>query len=196
MEALLIRQAADGTLANDVFARYLRIERHFVETSVRVRAAAALAAPTTAALDSHRRAMNSLLDKQHPYLSEAIERVGVAEDVPPYAWDQANMLSHYVLRIARTGDYAMILVVMLAAEELYATWCSLAIEEHAHRNPLLTEWIELHTRPPFTDEVADLVVGFESLHPSNSAIAELGACAAQVLDLEVTFHDSAYLAGK
>lgn len=192
VDARFIREATDGTLRDDVFARYLRIERGFVQTSARVRAAAAFASPTEDALNLHRRAMNSLLDSQHPYLSAAIERLAI-EPTPSPAADRSEELSRHVLRVARTRDYAQILIVMLAAEELYATWCSAAIRTEAPRNPLLTEWIELHVSPPFTDEVAELTAELDALHPSDSLVATLGACAAEVLDLEVTFHDGAYL---
>lgn len=193
VHARFIREATDGTLRAEAFSRYLRIERDFVETSARVRAAAAFAAPTSYGFDIHRLAMNSLLDSQRQYLDEAIRCLGTDADIPSANWRRARMLSDCALRIAGTGDYARILVVMLAAEMLYKTWCSVALQVGAQRNSLLSEWIKLHAEPPFTDEVAQLTAELSNLQPDKSAVPDLAACAAEVLDLEVTFHDSAYL---
>lgn len=189
INAPFILEATNGSLRDDVFGRYLRVERGFVETSARVRAAAAFVAPSAEAMNTHRRAMNSLLDWQHPYLSQAITRLGIDTKDP----GRDETLSSYFLRIARTGDYAKIVMAMLAAEELYATWCSVAADIDVPRNPLLAEWIELHVSSPFIEEVAQLTDELEALVPSESAIAELGRCAARVLDLEVVFHNCAYL---
>ncbi|RNI24236.1 hypothetical protein [Flexivirga caeni] len=194
--ARFIREATHGGVSDDVLGRYLQIERDFVETSARLRAAAAATSPTTRALDVHRRALNSLLDSQGPRLRDAIEHLEAKPEVSAPAWDLARQLSRHVLSVAQAGDYAQILTVILTAEELYATWCAVAARVAATRNPVLTDWIELHVSPPFTDEIAELTSGLEALDLPDSAIAELGACAARVLDLEVIFHDSAYILTK
>lgn len=67
----LIGEITAGTVAPEVYARYLLIEEEFVHTAARVLGAAVWHAPGWPAAVGHARALHGLVTEQHDYFARA-----------------------------------------------------------------------------------------------------------------------------
>lgn len=188
-----VRQATDGSLPTIVLARYLRLEEAFVETSTRARGAAILIAPTAEAINGHYRSMSSLVADQRGYLRHAQQLLQEPAPISPEARQQASRLSDRMIDLASQGDYAKLLTAITTTEILYRHWCGSALKEQAERNPVLQQWVADHTRPPFTDDVDFLVSQMNATTLTDGGVVDAALIMAEILDLEDTFHDAAYL---
>lgn len=186
-----VREAVAGTLPDDVFARYLVIEREFVEVACRSLGAAILRAPSGRALHGHFRTLATFLGDQHAYFDEAMPADG-AIAVGPAAQAQAARLGRRVVEICDTGSYARIVACMLPSECLYEAWCAEAAAHQVPRSPLLQTWITDHARPPYTDTVAFLCAEVDALDVPEDEIPALTAIVADILVRERAMHDAAY----
>lgn len=184
-----ITEVSDDSVADEVFARYLLLERNFVDVAARVLGGAIMRAPARAALEGHLGTLNALVDDQYGYFDAML---GAAGQVGVRALAQADGLARQALQVAAAGSYPQIVACMLPSEKLYDVWCARAAARPSRR-PAIAEWVRMHAEPPFTDRVAFLAGEVDALHVGQAQIAELGALVGQVLDLECRFHDAAYI---
>jgi thiaminase/transcriptional activator TenA len=94
-----------------------------------------------------------------------------------------------MLEIAREGGYLDGVAIMLAAEWMYATWCSRAAKR-AIRDRLSRRWVELHAEPEFLAQADWLRGQLNAADPSEEA--SLGQRFRRALELEIAFHDAPF----
>lgn len=192
--ARLIRQIIAGDLDEAAYARYLQVEEDFVRTAARVLGMAVWDAPDWSALTRHAAALHALVTEQTDYFAQARREWPVRTGLGPQARAQAEGLSEVVLDQARAHGYPAVVTGMLAAEHLYLTWCTRALENPVQRPKAVQEWIELHTRLPFTDQVEVLRAEVDGL-PGSIPDEQLKSWFVAVLREEIRFHDAACLEG-
>ncbi len=181
------------SIADETFARYLVLERQFVDVAARMLGASILRSPTRAALEGHLLTLSALVDDQYDYFDEAIGQVGSEiATVGPRAQAQAQALADRVIEVAETGSYAAVVACMLPSEKLYEVWCTQATRNPSSRN-VIQRWVSMHAEPPFTTQVAFLTHEVDSLVVDSAQIMDLASLVTEVLDLEYQFHDAAYV---
>jgi len=186
---------ATDRLPEPAFVRYVLYEHGFVRTAIGIFAYALAKAPTAADQDHLIGVLVALSGEQEDYFRRTFALLGLdPEPLAPDALPEAARgLREGVLAIAAEGSFAGILAAMLAAEWMYLTWCE---EAHARgpRRGAPADWIRLHVKPAFRDQVGWLKRRLDQLGPS-LAIGEQERCAGifgRVLALEIAFHDAPY----
>ena len=98
-----------------------------------------------------------------------------------------------MLGVAESGSYLDILVVMLAAEWMYATWCARA-SQRPISDPDIAEWVQMHAAPEFRVQAEWLRAGVDALGADIDAAAlrRLSDLFGTALRLEVDFHAAPY----
>ncbi|MBB4932661.1 thiaminase/transcriptional activator TenA [Lipingzhangella halophila] len=187
----LLTELTAGSVDPEVYARYLRVEEEFVHTAARVLGAAVWDAPRWESTVGHARSLFSLVTEQREYFAHARAQWPAAADLSPAARRAAGGLSEHVLRAAADHGYPAIVTSMLAAEQLYLTWCTAATGRDVRREPAVQEWIELHARAPFTDQVAFLRAEVDAL-PGEVSDARLLDWFTAMLAEECRFHDAVF----
>jgi len=183
------REVAADTLADEVFARYLRIEYGFVDT------AAVAKAPTFR--ERRRLALNlhGLATDQQQFFADAFDRIDAPEDERTAAQPEgaAAALHEHFLSVARTGDYEEILAAMLAAEWLYLTWCSRAHRTPSAR-PAIRGWVALHANGEFATGVDWIRAELDRRGPEADAArrTRMSRAFKRALAAEIAFHTAAY----
>jgi thiaminase/transcriptional activator TenA len=189
------REVEADTLADEVFARYLRIEYGFVDTAAVALGYAVAKAPSFR--ERRRLAFNlyGLTTDQQQFFAAAFERIGAPEDqrtgLPPHGAVAA--LHELFLGVARTEGYEEILACTLAAEWLYLTWCSRAYHTASVR-PAIREWVALHAGGAFEEGVDWVRAELNARGPRLGAErrARVGELFEGVLAAEIPFHTAAY----
>lgn len=186
----LVEETTAGTLAPEAFARYLLIEEGFVHTAARVLGAAVWHAPGWAATTGHARSLFGLVTEQSEYFLRVRRDRPVPDGDADACLRRASVLSETAVRAAEQG-YPALVTSLFAAEHLYATWCAEALKVPAARPEAVRHWIELHTRPPFTDQVAFLRAEVDALDYGVSD-DDIHRWFTVMLDAEDRFHDAVY----
>lgn len=187
-----IREASGGTLAADDLARYLLIEEDFVLTASRVLGRVVWESATWEGLVPHARSLFNLVGGQLEYFAAQRARRPVPEGTGGNALAQARVLSDTVLAQVEEHGRSAAVTGMLAAEELYARWCTAAAQQPVTRDPVLRDWIDLHAAPPFLAQVDALRADVDTIDPVAVPDEALDDWFTAVLHAEVTFHDAAY----
>lgn len=182
----------DGTIGDREYARYLEFEAGFVDTAARLHGLAAWRAPHWRAVTRNAVALHGLVTEQTEYFATARAAWPVRAETSEAARRAAAALSDYALTAAEEGGYAAVTTVMFAAETLYLSWCTRALQDGTPPAGPVADWVELHTREPFTSGVAALGAAVDEL-PSDIADDRLTAWFTGMLDAEITFHDAVYL---
>ncbi|WP_378578461.1 TenA family protein [Nocardiopsis mangrovi] len=190
--ARLLADLTAGRVDPVAYARYLLIEEGFVHTAARVLGAAVWHAPGWEAAVGHARSLHGLVTEQRDYFARAREEWPVRAGLSAEGRRAADTLSDHVLAGAADHGYPAIVVAMFAAEQLYLTWCSAAADRDVARPPMVQDWIELHARSPFTDQVAFLRGEVDAL-PADLPDATVHAWFTGMLRAEIRFHDAVYL---
>ena len=178
------------TLSDAVFRSYLIYECDFVETAMLIFGHMLVKAPGL----QERRWLAGVLQ------ALAVEQIGYFEktfsalDITPQ--DRARALPRSVLafrdgmlKIARDGGYLDGVAIMLAAEWMYATWCSRAAGSRIS-NPVLKRWVDLHAEPEFLAQADWLRRQVDAADP---ALEEtLANSFRHALELEIDFHSAPY----
>ncbi len=188
----LLTEITNGSVARDTYARYLRVEEEFVHTAARVLGAAVWHSPGWDATVGHARALFALVTEQREYFARARARWGGDAGMGPAARRSAGGLAENVLRAAGDHGYPAIVTSMLAAEQLYLNWCTAALQHHVARAPTIQDWVALHARAPFTDQVAFLRAEVDAL-PDEITDERLFDWFTTMLTRECWFHDSVYV---
>ncbi len=189
------REVATDTLADDVFARYLRIEYGFVDTAAVALGYAVAKAPSFRERRHLAFNLYGLTTDQQQFFAAAFERIGAPEGqragLPPQGASAA--LHELFLGVARTEGYEEILACMLAAEWLYLTWCSRARRTPSAR-PAIRDWVALHAGGAFEEGVDWVRAELEARGPKLSANrrAQVSKLFEGALAAEIAFHTAAY----
>jgi len=186
--APLLTQLADGTVAGEVFARYLVVERDFVRTAARVAGWCLWQQPEWALAERHAAAVADLVGPQSSYFAALAERWPVEGDLG-VVLDRAAALRQQVERALVTGGYPAVITSLLAAETLYLRWCSAAAATPVDRPDDVQEWIDLHVTPGFRAQVAFLAEVVDTL-PAPVTDDELDGWFRAMLAAEDEFHAS------
>lgn len=186
---------ANDRLPPDVFIRYLRYEHAFVRTAVIIFGHALVAAPTLADRVRLVGILSSLAGEQEAYFRQRFDALGLATETLPESElpDAALALAEGALAIAAHGTFEAILSTMLAAEWMYHEWCT-AAHAAAPQTAGPAEWIALHVRPGFSDQVAWLKERVDLLGPMLDPTRQ-NRCAdnfVRMLRLEIAFHHAPY----
>ncbi|GAA3749062.1 thiaminase/transcriptional activator TenA [Spinactinospora alkalitolerans] len=190
--ARLITEITEGRVDEVAYARYLLIEEGFVHAAARVLGAAVWHAPSWEATVGHARSLHGLVTEQRAYFARARADWPVRAEPGPAGLRQAEGLAEHVLRGAADHGYPAIVTAMFAAEHLYLTWCSAAAASGAARPATVQNWVDLHARAPFTDQVAFLRAEVDAL-PADVGDSALAEWFTGMLREEIRFHDAVYL---
>lgn len=180
-----------GTIGDPEYARYLEFEAEFVDTAARLHGLAAWQAPHWQAVTRNAAALHGLTTEQTEYFAAARAAWPVGAEVSETARRAASELSEYALATAEEGGYAAVTTVMFAAETLYLTWCTRALRDGTPPDGPVADWVELHTREPFTAGVAALGAAVDEL-PAHIPDDRLIGWFTGMLDAEIAFHDAVY----
>lgn len=186
-----VREATDGTLADADFARYLVIEEAFVLTASRVLGRVIWESTDWDTLLPHARSLTNLVTEQREYFARLRGRWPVPTDATADVLRRSAVLSEVVLDQVATGGRAAAVTGMLAAETMYARWCTAAAVP-VKRPPDLQAWIDLHTEPAFLAQVEALRADVDALDPDVVPDEQLDRWFTAVLRAEVTFHAAAH----
>lgn len=188
-----VREATDGTLLADDFARYLLVEEAFVLTAARVLGRIVWESPTWEDVVPHAQSLTNLVGEQRAYFAALRGRWPVPHGTDHGAMRQAAVLSDVVL--AQTGKHGRpaALVGMFAAETLYARWCTAAAAHPAPRDRDLQAWIDLHVSPAFLAQVEALRADVDALDPDVVPDADLDDWFGSTLRAEIVFHDAVHV---
>lgn len=187
-----VRQATDGTISADDLARYLLVEEAFVLTASRVLGRVVWESTGWDDLLPHARSLTNLVTEQRDYFAGLRGRWPVPDGTGEVALRRAGVLSDVVLRQVAEGGRAAAVTGMLAAETMYARWCTAAAGTPADRHPDLQAWIDLHAEPAFLAQVGALRADVDALDPAEVDDALLDRWFGAVLEAEVAFHDAVH----
>jgi thiaminase/transcriptional activator TenA len=186
-----IVEVSDGTVRPETFARYLMIEEAFVLTAARVAGFLAYSHLGWDEVARHAQALHSLVTTQRAYFAGLRGRWPLNEQSDDVL-SSAAVLDRFVLeRVAIDGAPGAI-VVMFAAESLYAHWCAAAAATRQRRHKDVRAWIELHTEDTFTAQVRAFAKEVDDLDPQEVPDTSLDAWFTDMLDAEDAFHGSVY----
>lgn len=177
--------AADR-LSDDEFRAYLIYECDFVETAMLIFGHMLVKAP---GLEERRwlaGVLQALAVEQIGYFDTTFDRLGItaeerARPMPPSVLAFRNGM----LKIAAEGNYLDGVAIMLAAEWMYATWCS-RVARCTISNPVLKRWVDLHAEPEFLAQADWLRRQIDAADPALEA--QLAASFRHALELEIDFH--------
>lgn len=191
----LMRGLGGSDLPLDVFKRYLVQESAFVETAAIVTAYALTRAPDMVDKARLARTLTDLTTTQADYFRTAFRTLDV-DPSKAYSVElptAAQAFADFAVRTAATDTYPAILTLILAAEWLYATWCSRA-DAAPHAQPDYAAWIAIHTSPAFVSYVEWLRDRLDALAPTmtDAARRHLSGIFERVLRHEIAFHDAPF----
>ena len=175
----------------EVFERYLVFEHRFVETAVLIVGEAMLKAPGTEQRHRWIAVLHALSNDQLPAFDDFFAALGIEPAGTATLPAAVQAFDRGMLSMAQSGDYADALAIMLAAEWMYATWCSRA-RAVPITIPELRRWVAMHAEPGFLDQVAWLRAEIDALAAGDAQFARLSARFRRALALEIAFHDAPY----
>src|SRR5580704_17951072 len=157
-------------LSAAAFKAYLIYECDFVETAMLIFGHMLVKAP---GLNERRwlaGVLQALAVDQITYFEGAFAALGVtredrARPLPP----SVSAFREGMLSIARDGSYLVGVAIMLAAEWMYATWCSRAAKR-AIRDPILKQWVDLHAEPAFLTQADWLRQQIDAADPAQERV--------------------------
>lgn len=183
-----VREATDGTLSAGDLGRYLLVEEAFVLTASRVLGRVVWESTSWSELLPSARSLTNLVTEQRDYFAGVRTRWPVTDGAA--ALSRAGALSTVVLAQVAEGGRPAALTGMLAAETMYARWCTAAVAQPADRHPDLQAWLTLHAEPAFLGQVAALQADVDALDTAVVGDADLDRWFAAVLEAEIVFHDA------
>ena len=191
-----VRAVERDELPLDVFNAYLVYEGDFVETAILIFGHMLVKAPSLAERCWLAGVIQALATEQLVYFERTDLALGItpaarARPLPPAVLAFRNGM----LSVARDGAYLDGVVVMMAAEWLYATWCTRAAAA-VISNPELRRWVDLHAEPAFLGQAEWLRRQVdESRDLGPEALRRLSGLFGRALDLEIDFHSAPFEQG-
>jgi len=173
-------------LSDAEFRAYLIYECDFVETAMLIFGHMLVKAP---GLEERRwlaGVLQALAVEQIGYFEATFAQLGITDEerakpMPPSVLAFRNGM----LKIAAEGNYLDGVAIMLAAEWMYATWCSRAAR-CTISNPVLRRWVDLHAEPEFLAQADWLRRQIDTAAPALEP--QLAASFRHALELEIDFH--------
>nr|WP_286198807.1 TenA family protein [Mesorhizobium sp. BR1-1-16] len=174
------------SLSDEEFRAYLIYECDFVETAMLIFGHMLVKAP---GLEERRwlaGVLQALAVEQIGYFEATFDQLGItagerAKAMPPSVLTFRNGM----LKIAAEGNYLDGVAIMLAAEWMYATWCSRAAKCKIS-NLVLRRWVDLHAEPEFLAQADWLRRQIDAADPALEP--QLAASFRHALKLEIDFH--------
>ena len=191
VEHRFVRELGDGTVADDVMARYLVQDHRFLDSFLGLLGAAMAAADTLAARLTLGRFVGVVSGEENTYFLRAFEALGVTEarraadpDTP------ATMGFKAIMReAAATRSYPAALSVLTVAEWLYLDWAERAPRPLPPRF-VHAEWVTLHDNPDFR-----ALVGFLRSELDRTGVTDEARCRdlfGRAVAFEAAFFGEAY----
>ena len=194
VEHRFTQELVDGTLDDDVMARYLVQDYAFVNTLVGTFARAVEGAPTMAEKRRLIEFLDAITSDENEYFKRSFDALDVPESerTDPELAPATAAFEDLLVRAGEEGGYAETLAVLVPAEWIYLEWAS-GVDEPPEQF-YLAEWIELHAIPSFRSFVEWLREELDRVGPTLSPrrqqrVAELFE---RTVDLEAAFFDAAY----
>lgn len=188
-----VRELADGTIDDAVFARYLLQDYAFVADLTGLVGHAAGQAPTLDARVELADFLRVLGTDEDEYFTRAFDALGVPEGdrTDPAMHPTTRAFRDLLGRAAREGGYAESLAVLLPVEWVYAEWADAVEPPEAF---YLAEWVELHDTSEFRAFVNWLREEFDVACADVSArrADRVAALFERAVKLEVDFFAAAY----
>lgn len=177
-------------LSADAFKAYLVYECDFVETAMLIFGHMLVKAP---GLEERRwlaGVLQALAVEQIGYFERTFAALGItaadrARPLPPSVFAFRDGM----LAIARDGTYREGVAIMLAAEWMYATWCTRAAACRIG-DPILRRWVDLHAEPEFLAQADWLRRQLDAADPAEKD--RLGDRFRRALELEIAFHQAPF----
>lgn len=191
MDMRFVREVGAGTISDQAYANYLRVEADFVRTAARLHGFAAWSAPSWASVCRNGLALHALVTEQTDYFRAARADWPVPARLTESAAGRAGRLADFALSAASTGGYPAIMTVLFAAETLYLTWCTRAQQTGSVPPGPLRDWVALHAAEPFRAGVDALAEQVEEI-PSDVPDGQLDSWFSGMLDAEIAFHDAVF----
>lgn len=184
-----VRAVEVDRLPPGAFLRYLSYERDFVATAIPIFAHALIKAPGFAEQRHLIAVLHALANGQLPYFDATFAALRATPDPADSFPPAVTAFRERMHEIARTGSYAEIITSMLAAEWMYATWCTRAAA-HTIAEPNLARWVALHAAPEFGAQVTWLKhqVDEAAARASTAEQDLLALRFGETLRLEFAFH--------
>jgi thiaminase/transcriptional activator TenA len=192
-----VRDIEEDQLRADVFRRYLVYERIFVETAMLIFGYAMVRASRLDQRIWLIGVLHALAGEQIQYFDRSFQALQILPNATRAALPASvNAFCSGMLGFARDGGYAEAIAAMLAAEWMYATWCT-----RAAKRPIgdreLRRWVDLHAAPEFSAQAAWLRREIDTFGESASQqdVGTLSAIFRRALELEIDFHSAPYREG-
>lgn len=173
-------------LPKAAYRHYLVYEGAFVRTAIAIFAYATAKSPDLGSARWLIGVQRALAEEQMPYFERAYASLGIDPALPLPA--KVVAFDHDMLRIAREGDFLDIMTAMFAAEWMYWTWCSRAAATEIG-DPHIRDWVALHADEGFAAQARWLKNSIDT-HARPEDLPRLTALFAQVMKLEIAFHDA------
>jgi thiaminase/transcriptional activator TenA len=189
-------ELADGTIDDDVFARYLVQDLQFVEALVSVVGHAAGEAPSTEEAVEFAEFLTVIGTDETDYFDRSFEELGIppGERTDPDLWSVTEQFADLLGRAGNGGGYAETLSVLVPVEWVYLTWGERAAAGDHPDAFYLDEWIDLHSGEAFRETVGFLREELDAVGPDLSPRRQQRVARnfQRAVDLEVDFFDAAY----
>ncbi|MBB3977545.1 thiaminase/transcriptional activator TenA [Rhizobium azooxidifex] len=181
-------------LPQPVFERYLVFERAFADTAISICSFATARAETIVQKRWLIGVLDSLTNRKMAYFEKAFAARGIDPDAYDTDIHEVGDFRDGMLAIARDGGYLDTIAAMFAVDWMYWTW-SKAASVGTISDPLLKEWVELHTSDAFAAQARWLKKELDRLGETLDAPERqrLSAVFGKAQALEIAFHDAPYL---
>jgi thiaminase (transcriptional activator TenA) len=179
-----------GTVDDAVLARYLAQDALFLDRFVALLGAAVAQADRTGPRMAIARQLGLVAGEENDYFARALARLRVTAPAAPLPPTQGFL--DLMEDARRSGDYGMVLTVLLVAEWLYLDWA--ARPEPSPRDWLHREWIDLHRGSAFAAWVDLLRTETDRVAAATDdrGREHLAEVFTRAVDLELAFFDAAY----
>lgn len=195
-EHRFVRELAEDSLPDAVYAAYLRQDYAFIGNLVSLVGAAVAHAPSMPAKSRLAGFLGVLTGPENDYFERSFAALGVPlEDPQAIARGEVTARFGTLMDGAiRDGDYGGILTVLVGAEWSYLAWAQEAATGARPARFYLAEWIDLHVDPGFADFVGWLRVQLDAVgdRADRSARERLQQLFRDTMELEAAFYDQAY----
>lgn len=188
LDMRFVREVRAGTISEAAYANYLLAEEGFVLTAARLHGLAVWHAPSWTAARLGGLAVHALVTEQAEYFRSVRAVWPVPAGPNP---DASDPLSAFALASARSGGYPAIMTVLFAAETLYLTWCTRALEAGSVPPGPIGDWVALHAGRRFRAGVAALAEQVDQIPPTVPDTS-LDGWFDGMLDAEIAFHDAVF----
>jgi len=185
-----VAEIEEDRLSAAAFKAYLIYECDFVETAMLIFAHMLVKAPGLSERRWLAGVLQALAVDQITYFEGAFAAVGVTrKDRERPLPSAVSAFREGMLSIARDGSFLDGVAIMLAAEWMYATWCSRAAKR-AIREPILKQWVDLHAEPAFRAQADWLRRQIDAANPGQEGA--LSQRFRRALELEIGFHSAPF----